>query len=389
MAFLVAHALLYLNYFVQKGDVSTRLQSRPAVTGLMAITLLSVLVSTSLEIIRRWSYRIFFFFHLIIGLIILPILFFHEKPLVIYTLEALAIFVADRILRQMATVVEPATITRIPHTDLLKVQVSIPESKLTRFHGKSAQHVFVGFPSDQKFGDANRLLSNPFTIADVSQGELTLVLRAGRGPTTQTLWSHADKYMSKVMVSLEGPYSLKESIVAHALEHDRILLVAGGIGATFMIPIFRALREHIEPQDNGVERLSLTWALRSAAEGEWATDLAEGIFQPGSPIHIHLTRQNQIYSQEQVSDTAPLAENMEMEDLDQSSETMMIGGIKGTLGRPNIRSIVDNTFRNGTRESVAVFFCGPQEMSCDLRAALEPWVQKGRSVYWHQENFGW
>ncbi|KAJ5249111.1 hypothetical protein N7468_000562 [Penicillium chermesinum] len=375
MMFFIAHGLL------------TRLRSRHAITGLMAIGLMSILMSTSIQLVRRWSYRVFFLFHLVIGLVVLPILFFHAKPLAIYTSEALAIFIVDRVLRRLATIIEPATITRIPHTDLLKVQISIPESRLARYQGSYAQHVFVGFPSDRRFGEVNRLLSNPFTIADVSNGELTLILRAGRGPTTQTLWSHADKYISKLMVSLEGPYSIKESIVARALEHDRILLVAGGIGATFMIPIYQALVEHLEGQDSGLERLNFTWALRSAAEGEWAADIG-GIFRENAPIQVYLTRQGQPFIQEQLSDSAPLAENMEMGDFE-PSEAGMIGGVKAAIGRPDLRKIVDDMFGHHAHERIAVLFCGPQEMARDLRLSMSPWVDQGRTVFWHQESFGW
>jgi hypothetical protein len=57
--------------------------------------------------------------------------------------------------------------------------------------------------------------------------------------------------------------------------------------------------------------------------------------------------------------------------------------------RPELGKIIDTTFRKGTEETVAVLVCGPAEMSREIKARVRPWVMKGRSVWWHDESFGW
>lgn len=58
-------------------------------------------------------------------------------------------------------------------------------------------------------------------------------------------------------------------------------------------------------------------------------------------------------------------------------------------GRPDLRAIVDRTFRHGDHERVAVLVCGPAGMAKELRAHVDTWVTRGRDVWWHDEAFGW
>jgi hypothetical protein len=61
----------------------------------------------------------------------------------------------------------------------------------------------------------------------------------------------------------------------------------------------------------------------------------------------------------------------------------------GGRERPDLRKIVDGTFRHGNEERVAVLVCGPKQMARELREQVGRWVKKGRDVYFHDESFGW
>lgn len=58
-------------------------------------------------------------------------------------------------------------------------------------------------------------------------------------------------------------------------------------------------------------------------------------------------------------------------------------------GRPDLRSIVDETFSYNGRERVAILVCGPVGMGAAVRKAVGRWVWKGRDAFWHSEDFGW
>ena len=383
MIFLLIHGSLYLNYFIQSDSFVDHLKRVSTATGLVAVTFGAILAGTSLERVRRWSYKLFFLCHVGISVGLLPILLFHAKPLRLYTVEALGLFILDRILRRFDTVTEPATITKIPHTDLLKIEFPIPPSKINRFRSKPAQHVYVSLPTDRSSSIGNRLLSNPFTVADVSSSHITLVLRAREGPTTQTLWSYARHFHSKPMLSMEGPYGVPINTADLVSKYDQILLVSGGIGATFTWPIYWALREQMEAESRDPEQLKFIWAVRSTDEASWTKDSRKEFQADESNIQIYLTRHQAVdhgFDQDLSDD------DIELDELHPS--TALIGGVKPRIGRPFLTDIVDQVFSAHTEERVAVLFCGPQEMGQELRAHVGVWASTGRDVMWHEESFG-
>ncbi|KAJ5716452.1 hypothetical protein N7493_008363 [Penicillium malachiteum] len=383
MILLVIHGSLYLNYFIQSSSLIEHLQRLSTATGLIAVTFGAILTGTSLDKIRQLSYRVFFLCHLAIGLGLLPILFFHARPLQWYTTEALALFILDRVLRRFDSVTGPVTVSQISHTDILKIEVPLKPSKIKRFQNKPAKHVYVSLPSTQTSGFGNRLLSNPFTVANVSSNHITLVLRAREGPTTQSLRAHARHFHSKPVINVEGPYGRPVDI-RDLSRFDHILLVAGGIGATFTWPIYWALQEQMEAEGRDLEKLKFIWAVRSTAEASWITDSEEEVFAEESNIQIYVTRhQNmeQSFDQEEPSD-----EGIEMDE--RQSSPRSIAGITPLIGRPYLKDIVDQTFSSHTHERVAVLFCGPQGMGWELKTHVDRWAVGGRDIFWHEERFG-
>jgi hypothetical protein len=76
-------------------------------------------------------------------------------------------------------------------------------------------------------------------------------------------------------------------------------------------------------------------------------------------------------------------------ELEELLQTKQPGKVTGGHTRPNLRTIVDDTFRHGLEERVAVLVCGPAEMARELREHVGRWVTQGRHVWWHDESFGW
>jgi hypothetical protein len=61
---------------------------------------------------------------------------------------------------------------------------------------------------------------------------------------------------------------------------------------------------------------------------------------------------------------------------------------RATRKRPDWARLVDDVFRLGGEERVAVLVCGPHGMARDVRAEVDRWVARGRAVLWHDETFG-
>lgn len=388
---LLCHATWYMNYFVQAGVIKKRLTDPVVIVGILAFLSLNVIATTSLERVRRWSYRVFFVLHLAIGLWILPLLFFHASPLRLYVIEALGIFLFDLTCRNLDTVTGFATITAVPHTKLVKLKIPLPAAKIRRFQAAPGQHVYLSIPAASRPQLSSPpwihdFLYNPFTVAEVSATDVTLVLRALHGPTTKALSNLARLSKAKPPVKIEGPLGSSRRFPNIAADFDKILLVAGGVGSTFILPIYLHTREQLAIEAKSLDRVSLIWSMRSAAEASWAVASEKGQTIAGDEnVKIFLTRSSSD-DQQHIDDPIPVDGSVELDELQWTEEP-----VKATGGRekPNLRKIVDETFRHGNEERIAVLVCGPAQMARELRAHVGRWVERGRDVFFHDESFGW
>ncbi|KAI2780130.1 ferric reductase like transmembrane component-domain-containing protein [Daldinia loculata] len=372
---LLVHAGLYLNFYIQEGILSERIVRPVPALGLGSIIGMSLLGATALKTIRTYSYRVFFITHLTVAMALPPAIFFHShhggRQ---YLVEALLVFFIDLIKRKIDTVTMPSTLELIPDTNLIKIVASLPLSKLDRFRKYAGMHVYLTIP----FGSRRsshilfEFAYNPFTIASVDEksGELTLVARRQRGPMTGALAQFAEDELTDTKVSLcmEGPYGCATWFPNLAgPEFDRILLVAGGIGSTFILPISRYILN-----ENPTARVQVVWAVRGAADASWPLDNAENALDDN--VQLFLT--------EDVPRELTLREAVE---LDSNSYL----NPRQVHKRPDLQQIVDDFFRQGLEERVAVLVCGPEGMARELRSHVGVWVKKGRNVWWHNEGFTW
>lgn len=386
---LMCHALLYINFFVEKSLLLEKLTSSRAVqTGILGIMSMDALTITAWKAIRTYSYRLFFITHLAVAMLIPPLIWFHAHSARTFLVEALAVFLVDIIARKFdTTTTASATITAVPDTNLLKITAPIPASKLSRFTAHPGAHLLLQLPAVSRPTQAplshaflvHEFLFNPFTVAavDPDHSEATLVARHLRGPATTALKQLADRDGGgrSVSLMLEGPYGV--SSVYSSLssgEYDRVLLVAGGVGATYTLPLYRALVEDSGHRNS--PKVQFVWAVRgeeelawvAAEDGEEEKPLEQ---QPGVEIFI----------------TGGAAADGSVETVQE--EGMELKEREAERVRPDLRRVVDGVFRLGQEESVAVVFCGPAGMGRELRGWVGGWVRRGRVVFWHCESFEW
>ena len=391
---LICHATWYLNFFVQVGVLQKRLAAPVVIIGVLGFAMLSLLVTTSLETVRRWSYRAFFVCHLIIGVTLMPLLFFHAKPLRIYVVEALALFVFDIVCRKLDTVTGFATITAVPNTKLVKLTIPAPQSKIHRFTAAPGQHVYLQIPPEStpaktSLPSIHDLCYNPFTVASVSEHDVTLVLRTLKGPTTKALENLSRLNKARPPLNIEGPLGSSRNFPNLAREYDRIVLVAGGVGATFIMPIYKSVQEQLVTEGKSPDRATFAWSMRSTAEASWAIDPEAGdTLSEDENLKLYLTSGFLAEENHGDEELLPVDGSVELTDLASDEE---VKGVKVTGGRkrPDLKAIVDESFRLGREESVAVLVCGPKSMARELRKHVGVWVARGRDVWFHDESFGW
>ncbi|CAM1504225.1 Fc.00g018160.m01.CDS01 [Cosmosporella sp. VM-42] len=384
---LISHATFYNIFFFESGIWLKRFFTPIVFAGVVAFTILHTLNGTSMASMREWSYRVFFVTHLISAMAIPPLIYFHAPSARPYVVAALLVFVFDLATRKLTTVTALTTVEAIPGTNLLKLSASLPAKIFEKYRANPGSHIYLSIPpSSRPIGPSAMsaqvfdFLYNPFTVSSINEesGELNVVARTRSGPMTSRLAQFAANSTTdnKVPLCIEGPYGAAGKTFSELVSSgvSRILLVAGGVGATFAVPIYHAIL-----QENPTARVQLVWAIRSAGDATWATSGPTGrSVMNDDQVHLFLT------GDMGVSNNRDNAAGVEMSTLSRGRHA-----VAQNKRRPNFEKIIDDAFRHGSDEKVAILVCGPAEMGRQLRRCVTPWVEKGRKVWWHNESFGW
>ena len=384
LGFFACHATLYLNFFLQKGLLSKRIKDWDVILGLTAISSAAVLFTSSLAKIRDYSYRVFFYLHVFLTIFLLPVLYFHVLHLRLYILEAVVIFGIIILQRNLAEARVSGTINRIPGTNILSIKVVVPSS--SRFRNFAAgQHIYIGFPSL-----VEKLRKNPFTIAStpkVSKSQIELYVRSLRGTTA--MLEALIVQPQPVPLTVEGPYGSSAKFPPID-DYDRVLLVAGGIGATFTLPIYIRLLETMN-----ANKVKFLWSVKTVEDAMWGLEAFKNDKgEENNPIELYVTTMSSAngttQSQRRLKSgsTHMSGDGIELEDANDTSEALEHLRNVAKPGRPDLAAIVDDVFEENQSERVAILVCGPPGMGRNLRKEVGRWVIDHK-VFWHNEEFGW
>ncbi|KAH8719202.1 ferric reductase like transmembrane component-domain-containing protein [Phaeosphaeriaceae sp. PMI808] len=433
------HGSFYFNFFVLSGFLPKRIKDWDVIWGLVSIALFSTISTTALAFVRRRSYRVFYISHIAIANFIVLPLWLHVSHIRIFVYEVIAVEVLHLIFRALRLKLYQGTIRLLPGTNLVQIRIPLPtESSALKW--KPSQHVYLSRPWGkattptfyQQWLMTNK--TNPFTIASIpgKDKELLLVARTLNGNTKHLanlarslaqggsgvpMLPTAGGDIPILPIALEGPYGASTRL-PDLSDYDKVLLVAGGVGATFIMPVYRSIVEHEDPTPAGTQ-IRCIWAVQKLAETQWAfpssassngqheddKDAAtNGACLLGSQnaVEVYVTRPSGPNLQVDPPASGIFAvdpdgededgEDIEMAENEQllSMEEQMDKPLKGMViksGRPKLDVIVDEVLSKGMR--TAVICCGPKRLTEELKRNVEAWVKKGHEVFWYDETFGW
>lgn len=198
---------------------------------------------------------------------------------------------------------------------------------------------------------------------------------------------------------VEGPYGSASYFPDLSLAgFEGVLLVAGGVGATFTLPIYRDLCLRRGSAREG--KVKMVWSVRRREEVRWGLEMLGDEGMEGMEVYVtgHGTglRTGTGASADGNGDGD--------EDIELEERAGLLGGAgdgspgDGGLntkdmaihqGRPDLRAIVQDVFERHGKGKVAVLVCGPSGMGKALRKEVGVWVGRGREVFWHAEKFAW
>lgn len=433
---MVHHACLYLFGFFLLGSLKKRIVDIDVVLGMTAFTHITVLVISASVFVRRIAYRVFFQVHTIVAIVIIPVLFMHSKHIRPFLYQTIAVYLFSSISRFFNATKHHATLELLPESSV--IGISFPTMPSSR-SWTPGQHLYLWAP--RRIG--GYLHSNPFTVASLpgEDGQVTLILRVRKG-NTHTLRRIIEdctipcsqisrpEYIARSL-KLEGPYGASRRLPSF-FTFDRILFIAGGIGATYTLPLFRNFQACQNARKSkfpirtearfvwAAQSLEhTTWALlffkdtrtldtRAAAHerelyitrhvGARAAETVDGDIElverrryandSGSSGAVAASLEVQQHSNVDSAPGSPVATSSASVPPDHSpAEIWTDAGFAVRYGRPRVREILDETFA-GNVKNVGVFVCGPWEMGREVRKEVGKWIRKGRKVYLHEEMFG-
>lgn len=274
----------YITYQLKNDPLTRR--------GFAAWCILTFIVLASLAPVRRLSYEIFVLQHLVTFIGFIVAVWLHAPNEVkVWVWIPIGLLVFDRVARyawgayanlsifhrkstESALWTHSASFTALPG-NVTKVIIQNPG-----IHWQPGQHVFLACHSIVP------LQSHPFTIASIPEdNKLEFFIRAENGGTRRffryaskdrVLGADAAPTARGRTVFVEGPYGTIRSL----RQFDSVVLVAGGMGATFAMPLLRdiasawkreILREN-QTKSTHVRRLTATkrirfvWVIKSRSQ---------------------------------------------------------------------------------------------------------------------------
>ncbi|KAL7907817.1 ferric reductase like transmembrane component [Trichoderma velutinum] len=394
--FITIHGVLYLNYYFQVGGLPAAFFRAVPALGMSGLFCMTLLNTTSLKMIRQISYRLFFITHILVALAVPFIVWLHVPHGRVYMAEALVVAIVDLGIRRLTRVTSFCAVEAIIGTDLIKIKVKGSNRMMKSLASRPGWHIYLSIPPVSRSKKAPLLLaylgsefiSNPFTVASVDEkaGNFTLVVRRMKGPTTKTLLSLSNPLSTDIEVALgfDGPYGGYTNFPRFSgSDFDGILLVAGGVGATFILQLYKHIRT-----ENPLLRVQMIWATRDINEAAWCTTQVENDILREGGLRLFCTRSG-LESEDRLAYESSIISDVEMSSLDKQSKVDDSSIPVESFQRPNLRQIINAFFQQGRGGRVGVVVCGPNEMALDVKLGVANWIEKDRDVWFHNESFGW
>ncbi|KGO45244.1 FAD-binding 8 [Penicillium expansum] len=394
----VLHSIVYLSAWSESGSLH-KMGEAANFSGAIAGFAMVIIGFSTITYFMRGCYELFYMLHLIMFILIMITVGMHRPDFsthtVIIVIFTACLWMTDRIIRGAKIVWNffgnSLTVTALPN-NALRVKLS------RRMHSTPGSHAFLWVPA------IRWVESHPFTL--VSSNPSEFVIRVYDGFTRDLYKAAQEAPGRSLRCSVDGAYGQ----VPNFKVFDKVVLVAGGSGASFTFAIALDL---IEASNKAVKSIDFIWIVRNQESLEWfAQELKQLQSHPEVNVLIHVTRQADLSGTSSPSSPASLSEKVAAKDdviltepsavfstndpekgVEQQSTDSIPSSVNQILpGRPNIRNLIAAAASgSGNPEyRIIVGACGPSElMSTTRKAVNDDLLNGGPSITLYTEEFEW
>ncbi|GAA5904202.1 hypothetical protein JCM5296_005529 [Sporobolomyces johnsonii] len=368
-------------------------------SGIAALVPLAVLCWGSFAFIRNRSYELFKYLHIVSAVLFSAFFYIHCNALLTswhYLWATAAVYLTALLVRLCLILVRNGRLClslvrngrRLPLAHLealpdhaIRATISLPAGAGIRW--TAGQHYFVNFLK------ASAWESHPYTVANApwidpsssaSPSTMILLLRVspltGLGPRLLHLASSSSSSSPTTQVLLDGPYGGPSSSSIEFGRHEKVVLIAGGAGMSFVVAVVEELCGRMEAKewfDEQVER-----AIR------FVEDKVE--------LHLYVTGSS-------LGDDVVDAKVEEVEDDKGSSGSPSSAPWVTHHHRPSLPALLASAFDSARpNSSIGIGSCGPTSLTEEVRrvvASRQREIAFGKSgkgvgeIELWTEEFGW
>ncbi|OHW89489.1 ferric reductase like transmembrane component [Colletotrichum incanum] len=428
MTLIIVHGATYSSYFIQQGNLA-RLRVHEEIYGIVSGFAFLIVVLAG-AIVRLWYYELSYILHVSGFAISMVLVGLHQpelsKKIVIITAVGAGIWLFDRSIRLVRVVGyglnNTATVHPLPGGGTRIILKKAP------YGASSGDHCFLWIPKIRAFE------MHPFTIAAMEP--LEFVINSYDG-FTHDLHKYAVSHPGATLkASVEGSYGT----FPNPAEYDKIVLVAGGSGASFTVGTALNLLKQLTR--NPTQSIVFVWVLKRHTHLEWfgrhlstihdslpSSVLLYVTRSPGCPDYYQETFAKEgrshsgTTSSNASSPVTPATERFDaasgiprqlpkvltcaifdpekpgfesdvtfsVSSIQQNRLPDHINSIPIHYGRADVAAIIRNAVNNAAPDQrVLVMGCGPEGLMTEVRNTTASCIRtSGPAVELHCEQFGW
>uniref|UniRef100_A0A8C1UN89 NADPH oxidase 1 n=1 Tax=Cyprinus carpio TaxID=7962 RepID=A0A8C1UN89_CYPCA len=356
-------------------------------TGVVITLALILMITSSMEVIRRSYYEVFWYTHHLF-IIFFAGLVFHGltdfnclNPLLqtwMWVIGPMIIYLCERLLR-FIRYMQPVSYRKIVirPSKVLELQLVKPGFKMA-----VGQYVFLNCPA------ISQLEWHPFTMTSAPEEDFFSVHIRSVGDWTEDLIKMVENLPEGGQgpkMAVDGPFGTASEDV---FDYEVSMLVGAGIGVTPFASILKSIWYKFKDSDPKLrtKRIYFYWLCRETYAFEWFADLLQVLekemeergMRDFLTYKLYLTGWDQSHV------------NHAMVHFDK--DTDIITGLKQktSYGRPNWDKEFEQVRQENPSSVVGTFLCGPQALAKDLEKKCVKYSDvdpRKTKFYFNKENF--
>lgn len=388
------HSVVWTIWAVNQGSYAAKVKKEYWRWGIVATTLLFLLVFHSNKMIRNYMYEIFLLCHKIMSIIFIVAMYYHMRGFgwMGWVWSMVAIYAFDRFMRIVRIALHGGIVTAT-----LKdcgdgiIKMTLKKPKYLSY--KTGSYAFVYFLCSTSAFFYN-FQSHPFTV-------LTDPTEDPKNPSTLMFYFKAHKGVTRTVLSrilssgeesikckilLEGPYGAQ--LPQRVKPDSNIVAIAAGLGSSAVYPHLYEVLKNVEGDktEKSEYQHKFIWIIREINYLNWFRKELEWLKSKNCEVRIIVTGTN--------SKLCTIDTESSSKSLSESSSYLTDGFNVEKLGyRPNLQEIVSCEISKSESMSKDVMFmgCGPEAFNDELRSSVAKSIPKSSSINikFQSESFVW